>query len=200
MATKKLLVVGGDDTEHVVGMSKGEKPSTAHRLLAMMGGSIKGYGEAGTRTTVTLTAGGRTPLMADTHKGGSSSKSNPVRILLVEDREIDQKVATAYIESFGYKVDLAVNGREAIEMVAKTNYDLMLIDIQMPEIDGLEATAAIRKAETTRRLPIIAVTAYAMEGDRERCIAAGMDGYLAKPIQFKALRAILDYHLRPRKN
>ncbi len=178
MATKNLLVVEDDNAEYVVGMSNRAEPQSNKQEKA----------------------GGRPPLMADTRKGGTSSKSNPVHILLVEDREIDQKVATAYLKSFGYEVDLAVNGREAVEMVAKTDYDLMLTDIQMPEMDGLAATAAIRKAETTRRLPIIAVTARAMEGDREHCIAAGMDGYLTKPIQFKTLQAVLNCHLRPRKN
>jgi CheY-like chemotaxis protein len=178
MATKKLLVVEDDHTELVVGISNRAIPQTDKREKAA----------------------GRTPLMADTGKGESSSKSNPAHILLVEDREIDQKVATGYLKVWGYKVDLAVNGREAIEMVAKTDYDLMLMDIQMPQMDGLTATAAIREAETTRRLPIIALTARAMKGDRERCIAAGMDGYLTKPIRFKTLRAILDSHLRPRKN
>jgi CheY-like chemotaxis protein len=178
MAAKKLLVVDDDHTELVIGMSNQAQPQTNKREKAA----------------------GRSPLLADTAKGGSSSKSNPAHILLVEDREIDQKVATGFLKVWGYKVDLAVNGREAIEMLAKKDYDLMLIDIQMPEMDGLTATAAIRKAETTRRLPIIALTARAMKGDRELCIAAGMDGYLTKPIRFKTFRAVLDSHLRTRKN
>lgn len=88
------------------------------------------------------------------------------------------------LEKHGWQISEAENGRQAIEMVAKTDYDIILMDIQMPELDGLEATKIIRDREITRsrRTPIIAMTAHAMQGDREQFIAAGMDGYVAKPI------------------
>jgi CheY-like chemotaxis protein len=108
-----------------------------------------------------------------------------LRILVAEDNPINQRVAVRLLEKQGHTVVVACNGREAVAAVQGGGIDLVLMDIQMPEMDGLEATAAIRAAEAgaDRRLPILALTALAMVGDRERCLAAGMDGYLVKPIQ-----------------
>ena len=109
----------------------------------------------------------------------------PLRILLVEDNLINQKVASRMLEKNGHAVVTVNNGKEALRALEGQEFDAILMDVQMPEMDGLEATAAIRAAEqdTGRRLPIVALTAHALTGDRERCLAAGMDGYLAKPIQ-----------------
>ncbi len=109
----------------------------------------------------------------------------PLRILLAEDNAINQKVVAGMLGSGGHQVVVVGNGHEAVEAVERQVFDVVLMDIQMPEMNGLEATAAIRAAErhSGRHLPIVAMTAHAMAGDRERCLAAGMDGYVAKPIR-----------------
>ena len=110
-------------------------------------------------------------------------------ILLVEDNPINQKVASRVLERAGHCVTIAGNGVEAIDQVSGRDFDLVLMDVMMPEMDGLTATVAIREREqgTDRHLPIVALTANAMEGDREKCLDAGMDGYVSKPIQMSIL-------------
>jgi PAS domain S-box-containing protein len=118
-----------------------------------------------------------------------------LHILLAEDNLVNQRLGVILLEKLGHTVQLAGNGAEVLAALAKQTFDLVLMDVQMPELDGLEATAAIRRQEavTGRHVPIVAVTAHAMKGDRERCLAAGMDGYVAKPIQEQDLRqAIAD--------
>ena len=114
-------------------------------------------------------------------------------VLLVEDNTVNQKVAISLLNKVGYAAQIANNGREAVEMVQQRPYKLVLMDCQMPVMDGFEATRAIRNLETMTgsRLPIIAMTANAMQGDRERCIEAGMDDYLSKPIDTQSLSEIL---------
>lgn len=118
-------------------------------------------------------------------------------LLLAEDNLTNQKLAVRLLEKCGYGAEIAANGRLAYEAVQRTRYAAILMDCQMPEMDGFEATRLIRRWERTRpdttepRLPIIAITANALEGDRERCLQAGMDDYLAKPIVLTELRAIL---------
>jgi len=107
-----------------------------------------------------------------------------LRILLAEDNEMNQKVAVGILEREGHSVTVAGNGREALEYIEREQFDVVLMDVQMPEIDGIEATGEIRRREreTGSRLPVIGLTAHAMSGDRERCLAAGMDDYVTKPI------------------
>ena len=118
-----------------------------------------------------------------------SRPSRPLRILLAEDSLVNQKLALGLLEKRGHAVTVANNGREAIAKTESQTFDLALMDVQMPEMDGLEATAAIRARERRHggHLPIIAMTAHAMKGDRERCLEAGMDGYVTKPIRTRAL-------------
>jgi signal transduction histidine kinase/ActR/RegA family two-component response regulator len=110
-------------------------------------------------------------------------------VLLAEDNPVNQALAKRMLVKLGYRVEMAVNGREAVTMAAATRYDAILMDVQMPEMNGLEATATIRAQEagTGRHVPILAVTANAMAGDRELCLGAGMDFYLTKPVDMRAL-------------
>jgi PAS domain S-box-containing protein len=123
---------------------------------------------------------------------GKSTKR--LRILLAEDNAVNQKLATRLLEKRGHHVTVAPNGREALAALDRENFDVLLMDVQMPEMDGFEATAAIRTREqgTGRRLPIIAMTAHAMQGDRERCLSAGMDNYISKPIKVRELTDLLE--------
>jgi CheY-like chemotaxis protein len=116
------------------------------------------------------------------------AKRHPLRILLAEDNVVNQKLALRILQQMGYRADLASNGIEAIESVERQTYDVVLMDVQMPEMDGLEATRQIAaKWPRAKRPRIVAMTANAMQGDREMCIAAGMDDYLTKPIRVDQL-------------
>jgi CheY-like chemotaxis protein len=108
-----------------------------------------------------------------------------LRILVAEDNLVNQKLVTRLLEKAGHMVLVAANGRHALEALESASFDLVLMDVQMPEMDGLDAAAAIREREqrTREHQPIVAMTAHAMKGDRERCLAAGMDGYVTKPVR-----------------
>ncbi|MFN8648008.1 MAG: response regulator [Gemmatimonadales bacterium] len=115
-----------------------------------------------------------------------------LRVLVVDDNSVNQKVAARMLTRLGCRVDLAANGREALDLVRQVGYDVVFMDCMMPEMDGYESTAAIRQLPTeVSRTPIIAMTANAMQGDRERCLAAGMDDYLSKPVQPEQLAQAL---------
>ncbi len=122
------------------------------------------------------------------------------RVLLAEDHPVNQEVALAMLEAFDCEVEVVDNGRAALESLARSRYDLVLMDCQMPEMDGFSATAEIRRREDASgsRMPVVALTASAMQGDREKCLAAGMDDYLAKPFTQDKLYAMLERWLPPK--
>jgi CheY-like chemotaxis protein/HPt (histidine-containing phosphotransfer) domain-containing protein len=123
----------------------------------------------------------------------------PLRVLLAEDNAVNQKLMVRLLQKWGHQVAVAANGKEALAAVEKGPFDVVLMDVQMPEVGGFEATAAIRtrEKETGGHLPVVAMTAHAMKGDRERCLAAGMDDYLPKPIQAHELLAVLERAVPP---
>jgi CheY-like chemotaxis protein len=118
-----------------------------------------------------------------------SGDREQLRILLAEDNTVNQTLAIHILEKRGHTIVLAETGRQALDILERQSFDLVLMDVQMPEMDGIEATAAIRERERHRgqRIPIIAMTAHAMAGDKQRCLDSGMDGYVSKPIKTKEL-------------
>jgi len=163
------------------------------RLVELMEGRIWVESDGLTGSVFHFTARFALPVTASTDgKGAGKQEQNGVcrlRILLAEDNEINRKVAIRLLEREGHDVVSVTDGRQAVAICRRERFDLILMDVQMPEMDGLEATAAIREMEkeTGRRIPILAITAHAMKGDSERCRAAGMDGYVPKPIQAESL-------------
>jgi len=117
------------------------------------------------------------------------------RLLLVEDNAVNQRVVLAMLRKKGYAIDVANNGQEALDQLAVNSYDLVLMDVQMPILDGLETTRAIRADDRWKHLPIIAMTAHAMTGDKERCLNAGMDAYLTKPLKGPLLIDTIEKYL-----
>ena len=126
----------------------------------------------------------------------------PLHVLLAEDNRLNQVIAVARLKKWGYTVEVAENGRKAVEAAAAGAFDLVLMDVQMPEMDGLEATQSIRAQEAAQgtRVPIIALTAHAMKGDRERFLEVGMDGYVSKPIRTDELQAAIDAVIGPSRS
>jgi len=126
------------------------------------------------------------------------SPQRSIRILLAEDNVVNQRLALRILEKFGYKVTVAENGIKAVQDFTQESFDLILMDVQMPEMGGFEATACIREIEKElhyKRTPIVAMTAHAIQGYREKCLENGMDGYISKPIQIASLRKVLEEFL-----
>jgi signal transduction histidine kinase/DNA-binding response OmpR family regulator len=144
---------------------------------------------------------GAIPLITRYSLQDARDPADVLSVLLAEDNLVNQRFATRLVEKRGHRVTLAANGREALTALEKQAYDLVLMDVQMPEMDGLEATAILRlrEKESERHQPVIALTAHAMKGDQERCLAAGMDGYLTKPIRPQEIDEILDKYVALRR-
>ena len=165
------------------------------RLAAMMGGGIRVDSQPGEGSCFHFSAlvqPDRRGRPGDAGGCGASRPARPLRalhVLVAEDNRVNQKVVTRLLEKQGHRVTLAENGREALEKLLLGGFDAILMDVQMPEMTGLEAARAIRRAErgSGRHIPILAMTAHAMKGDRERCLASGMDGYVSKPIRSREL-------------
>ena len=142
-------------------------------------------------TVMGASRSGPSPPLVTRYNARTTQRALGGRILLVEDNPVNQEVTRSMLQLLGCRSDLAENGRDAVEAVSRDRYDLVLMDCQMPVMDGYAATRAIRKSETSRT-PIIALTANAMAGDSDRCLAAGMDDYLSKPFTLQSLRTVLE--------
>jgi CheY-like chemotaxis protein len=184
--------------------------SICRKLVQMMHGDIEIASEPGHGTTVrfcTAMAAGQPPspppptaTRPEDPPPDAGAAPRGIRILLVEDVPLNQKVAARILERAGHVVTIAANGQEALVALAAAPFDLVLMDIQMPVMNGFEATARIRgdAAAEIRELPVIALTAHTLEADRDRCLEAGMDDYLSKPVQAPMLLAAVTRHYRPR--
>ena len=170
----------------------------ATRLVEMAGGRIWVESEVGTGSafhfTMPFPLAERPEPPNFGHSESPCLASAPLSILLVEDDEVSQAFVSALLTQRGHSVTLAGSGVEALSLVERGSFDLALMDVQMPGMDGLQTTAEIRKIESVMggHIPIVALTAYAMKGDRERCLEAGMDAYLSKPFQASDLIACID--------
>ena len=168
--------------------------SICRRLCGLMGGSISVESEPGRgssfRFDVRCRVGGALPSVQPALPASAGQLAG--RVLIADDNMINQRVASALCVKLGLRADAVGDGREAVAASAAVAYDLILMDCQMPELDGYAATRAIREREAaqgTRRVPVVALTAHAMRGDRDQCLAAGMDDYLSKPIRLEELRS-----------
>ncbi|MCI0554924.1 MAG: response regulator, partial [Anaerolineae bacterium] len=170
--------IDADDLDFAAYLTKPLKPSALYDALAALFATNLISSKIDSATS---SAQGK--LIMDAELG----RKHPLRILLAEDNAVNQKLALRILEQMAYRADVASNGIEAVESIERQTYDVILMDVQMPEMDGLDATREIRKLLKATQPHIIAMTANALEGDREMCIAAGMDDYISKPIRVNEL-------------
>ncbi len=168
----------------------------SQRLVELMGGRIHLTSAVGQGSTFQLNLPCETPSVPlETEKEDNAPRPRPanLRILLAEDNPVNQRVAVRVLEREGHSVLVASNGKRALEALERNSFDLILMDVQMPELGGLEAAGIIRKREacTGAHIPIVAMTAHAMAGDRELCLASGMDAYVSKPIRVEELLRVM---------
>jgi CheY-like chemotaxis protein len=166
-------------------------------LASLLGGAITVESEPGKGSCFTATLPfprGAPPAEAPSRHETAQDRIGPLRILLAEDNEVNRRVVTRSLEKRGHHVTVARNGVEAVAALERDSFDLVLMDVQMPEMDGLEATRRIRlrERETGEHVPILALTAHALQADRERCLEAGMDGYVSKPVELAALQRAIE--------
>ena len=149
------------------------------------------------RETIAAGLGKRFPEIESKASASEDKRPSSLCILLAEDNPVNQRLAIGLLEKHGHRVEVVGNGRDCVRRFQESTFDLILMDVQMPDMDGLEASQTIRELEqdTFERIPIIAMTAHAMAGDRDRCLAAGMDDYLAKPIRMQELMQALGENL-----
>ncbi len=170
------------------------------RLTELMGGRIDVESEVGAGTTFACelvlrqaSAAEQEQLRQEAERAALESQQS-LRLLLVEDEAVNRIMASKLIEKLGHAVQSAANGQEALALLQREDFDCVLMDVQMPDLDGLETTRLIRTSDTLgakRAIPVVALTAHAMKGDREKCLDAGMDDYLAKPLELEALKTVL---------
>ena len=173
------------------------------KLVDMHGGEIRVVSEVRKGSTFTVTlpcelaaSAALEPAASKLEAAADAPPAPRARLLLAEDNLVNQKVVLAILRRKGYQIDVANDGREALAKLEASAYDLVLMDVQMPVLDGLEATRAIRRDARWDKLSIIAMTAHAMNGDRERCLQAGMNAYISKPVQPAHLIATIEKHLK----
>ncbi len=179
-------------------------------LVDLHGGEVHVQSELGRGTTFVVTLKCETDVatgasqearLAAIPQSTPGASGSPARILVVEDNHVNQKVVTAVLRKRGFSIELANDGQEALDKLEKSaTFDLVLMDVQMPVLDGLEATRLIRKDPRWDGLPIIAMTAHAMNGDKERCLEAGMNGYISKPVHPSHLLSTVDEFLLQKIN
>jgi CheY-like chemotaxis protein len=167
------------------------------RLVELMGGRLQVESQEGLGSTFHFTCQFSLSHAAKCEEEAlpacDYAETAPRSILIAEDNVVNQMLVTALLKARGHVVAVANNGREALSMLEGQSFDLILMDIQMPEMDGFQATQEIRRREhrSGEHIPIAAMTAHAMTGDRERCLQAGMDGYISKPISVQELLALI---------
>jgi CheY-like chemotaxis protein len=154
---------------------------------------IKPIGAADLLGSIRLAIGVHTPASTGTGPDAKISASPlSLRILLAEDNLVNQRVAMTMLGKMGHRITLATNGREALEQWRQSDFDLILMDVQMPEMTGLQATTQIRREEAVdAHVPIVAMTASAMSEERDRCLAAGMDDFISKPVSYKVIEQMI---------